>query len=348
MQTDVRYLEELREDLVEAAWRESVTGREPKRGRARTPRRRGVVVALAAVVVLVAAGVTGYVALTADEGSEMRAAGATGATGATGVASDAVRGQAGGQDQAEAPTPAPAELGNLAGPNPATAEAVLGPDAARIVKTAAITMVVPNGSFEDRFAEASDVAERYGGFVESATTRERSGSITLRVEADRFGEAMDDLRALGDPQSVTVRGRDVTASYVDLEARLRIATARRDVLFDLMEQATTIEQTLRVQNALDDVQLRIEQIQGQLDLLDDQTSKATIEVTIRESGAPVELTQEEVEAPSVGSAWRHAIAGFFRAFFAVLVGFGYLLPIAVLAVAVWGIVLLVRRRRTAA
>jgi len=306
-------------------------------------------VALVAAVVLVAAGVTGFVALTADDAFEMRAAaGATGATGATGVASDEVRGQAGGQDQWDVPTtPAPAELGNLSA-HPATAEAVLGPDTARIVKTAGITIVVPNGSFEDRFAEASDVAERYGGFVESATTRERSGSITLRVEADRFGEAMDDLRALGDPRSVTVRGRDVTASYVDLEARLRIATARREVLFDLMEQATTIEQTLRVQNALDDVQLRIEQIQGQLDLLDDQTSKATIEVTIREAGAPVELTQEEVEAPSVGSAWRHAIAGFFRALFAVLVGFGYLLPIAVLAVAVWGIVLLVRRRRAAA
>jgi hypothetical protein len=119
-------------------------------------------------------------------------------------------------------------------------------------------------------------------------------------------------------------------------------------LLDLMERATTIEQTLRVQNALDDVQLRIEQIQGELNLLDDQTSMATIEATLREAGAPVELTQEEVEAPSVGSAWRHAIAGFFRALFAVFVGIGYLLPLALLAAVVVGIVLLVRRRRAAA
>jgi hypothetical protein len=348
MQTDVRFLNDLREDLVEAAWRESVTGRAQRPRRAgRLPRSRWVIVALGAVVLLVGAGVIGFVALSADDAYDMRALpGVTGATGATGASAWEVH------DESAIPSPVPAqahgEFGNLAGVEAGFAGSVLGPDTARIVKTAGITIVVPNGSFRERFAEASDVAERYGGFVESATTRERSGSITLRVEAGRFGDAMDDLRSLGDPQSVTVRGHDVTASYVDLEARLEIATARRDVLLDLMAQATTIEQTLRVQNALDDVQLRIEQIQGELTLLDDQTSMATIEATLREAGAPVELTQEEVQAPSLGSAWRHAIAGFFRALFAVFVGLGYLLPLALLAAVVFGIVLLIRRRRAAA
>jgi Domain of unknown function (DUF4349) len=355
MQTDIGFLEELREDLVEAAWRETMAGRgrRPKRV-VNLPRSRGVVIALVAALVLVTAGATGIVAMRLGGGTETQAiSGATGATGsgdAESIVHGAPRAPFPGASASPmlSPLPASDQAAGYAPTVQALRGSILGPDTARIVKTASLSVVVPNGSFEQRFAEAADVADRYGGFVESATTRERAGTVTLRVDADRFGQAMDDLRALGEPKSQTVSGHDVTASYVDLQARLEIATARREVLLDLMSEAATIEQTLRVQNALDDVQLRIEQIQGELNLLNDQTAKATIELALREADAPVQLTQEQVRAPSVGSAWRHAVAGFFRAVFAVVVGLGYLLPIALAAAAVWGIVHLARRRRAAA
>jgi hypothetical protein len=353
MDTAIGYLEELRGDLVEAAWREDVRAPERRRRMPR-PRSRGRFVALAAVLALVAAGGTGFVAMRvtredpypapatlagpktvsehgADEAVFAPATGATGATGAS----------LGGNDVA-VPAPSDTTTWDLSG---AAAGIVVGPDLTRVVKTAALTVVVPNGTFDDRFGRASDVAERFGGFVSSATTRERSGSLTLRVDADRFGEALGALRAIGDVRSETVGGQDVTADYVDLEGRLRILEARRDVLLDLMAEATTIEQTLRVQNALDDVQMRIEQMKGGLQLLNDRTAKATIAVSLREADAPVELTQEDVRAPSLASAWRHGVAGFFRALFAVLVGLGYLLPVAIIGAAAWGVTHVVRRRR---
>jgi hypothetical protein len=180
--------------------------------------------------------------------------------------------------------------------------------------------------------------------VASSSARERSGSVTLRVPADRFAETLRELRALGEVEVQSVRGQDVTAEYVDLRARLRIAKARRAVLLGLMEEATTIEQTIRVQNALDDTQLRIEELQGQLRLLDDRTSLATIRLSMREEGVE---PKPEVQEASLANAFERSVAGFIAVIAAIVIGTGYLLPLVAIALIVWLVVVLVRRRRAA-
>jgi hypothetical protein len=204
--------------------------------------------------------------------------------------------------------------------------------------------VIPRDAFDDRFGEAVDVAEEQGGFVADSRSRERSGSLTLRVPAERFDETLRALRALGTVEVESVHGEDVTADYVDLHANLEIARARREVLLGLMADAVTIEQTIRVQNALDETQLRIERFQGQLRLLDDRTSLATIGLQLREQG--VEPTPE-VETPSIPNAFEQAIAGFVGVIAAIVIGLGYLLPLAALGLAAWFVVVRAQRRRAA-
>jgi hypothetical protein len=101
-----------------------------------------------------------------------------------------------------------------------------------------------------------------------------------------------------------------------------------------MGQATTIDATIRVQRELQDVQFRIEQIQGQLRLLEDRTALATIRVSLREAGAPI-ATEDDDPRPSLAEAWREAVDGFLGVCFAVVVGLGYLLPITAVAALVW-------------
>jgi hypothetical protein len=103
---------------------------------------------------------------------------------------------------------------------------------------------------------------------------------------------------------------------------------------------------LRVQRALDQTQLEIEQILSRLRTLDRLTAMATIRVALREEGAEVAFTEDPARAPSLGAALRHAVAGFFRVVFAVIVGLGYVLPVAI-AVAVVAVLgwLVLRRVR---
>ncbi|MGH2589569.1 MAG: DUF4349 domain-containing protein, partial [Actinomycetota bacterium] len=213
-------------------------------------------------------------------------------------------------------------------------------DLARVIRTAELGLVIPPDSFDERFAQVVDVASAHDGFVANSTTRERSGNVTMRVPAGNFAPALRDLRELGDVVAQTIQGRDVTAEYVDLRARLRIAKSRREVLLRLMNRAISIEQTIRVQNALDDTQLRIEEVQGQLRLLDDRTSLATIRVGLREEGVAL----SEVDTPSIPNAFERSIAGFVGVIAAVVIGLGYLIPIALLGALVWFVVVRLRRR----
>ena len=68
--------------------------------------------------------------------------------------------------------------------------------------------------------------------------------------------------------------------------------------------------------------------------------------TVRMAGVALP-TQGAVEHPGLGSAWAHAIAGFFGVVFAVVVGLGYLVPIAVVLLSGWLVFRRFRRRTPA-
>jgi hypothetical protein len=325
MATTIEYLNAVHGDLLDAARREARAGRRPP---ARWLPSTGMVAAV--VGVLVAAGLIGLIARTGGFGSDeagQRVAGkpiGTGATGATaGVLPETVPGL--GDDQT---------IHGNAGQGP--------PPVSRVIRTAELSVVIPRDAFDERFGEAVDVAEEQGGFVADSQSRNRSGSLTVRVPAANFDETLHALRALGAVEVESVHGKDVTADFVDLHANLRIARARREVLLGLMADAVSIEQTIRVQNALDETQLRIEQLQGQLRLLDDRTSLATIGLRLREQGVEPE---SQVEKASIPNAFERAAAGFVGVIAAIVIGLGYLIPILLLGLAAWFVSRL-RRRRT--
>jgi hypothetical protein len=336
----IAFLEQLREDLLDAGWRESL----PRGGRVRRGGRRFSgrwLVAAGGVVALVAAGTIGW--FVTDGGRALRETQYAAMSGAS-------------------PAPGPADQQRLsslfASPQPATlpagetGKAAVGPtmggiplgDLSLIVKTARLSVVVERDTFAERFQDAMDVATANHGYVQTSSSRgDGFGSLVIRVPSSRFEETVRELKGLGiRVDGETVSGEDVTAEHVDLQARLRIARARRAVLFRLMDRATTIEQTLRVQNALDDVQLRIEEIQGALNVLDARVSEATIAVQIRETG--VELLEKDVQNPSIPGAFDRAIAGFFVVIAGTVVGLGYLIPALVIGLGVFLAVRFARRR----
>ena len=343
METAFDYLNQVHADLLDAAVRESARLRRVPGGPSRRKVPWGGLVA-ASVAVLLVAGAIGSGILD-DSQSEQRGSlggvtgSSTGATGSTGGLSDhegALDGPA--TVPGIFPTDEDAILEGGGAEEPTTP-----PPVTRVIRTAELSLTIPRDSFDERFGQVVDAAEGSGGFVADSSSRNRSGNLTIRVPAERFDETLRVLRTLGTVEFETLRGKDVTADYVDLRARLRISKARLEVLLGLMQEATSIEQTIRVQNALDDTQLQIEQIQGQLRLLDDRTSLATIAVDLSEQGVEREA---EVDTPSIPNAFERAIAGAVGVVAAIVIGLGYLLPLLVLGLIGWFVAARVRRRRS--
>lgn len=292
-------------------------------------------VVLGTIAVLVLAGVIGAACRAGGLQSEDPAAGRGAEPGAAFAGDATVADRAAPETVAdEAPIEGLFVLGEFQVPT-------LGP---RIVKTAAVTVEVRAASFDQRFQEAVMVAGRHGGFVASSVTsdaRHQSGTIVLRVPAAEFDAALAELRRLGTLKREELSGQDVTAQFVDLDARLRNWEAQEDVLLRLMARAKTIEESIKVQRQLQEVQLAIESIRGQLRVLTDQTDFSTITLSMVEAGAV-----QPKPKTTLGRAWQDALGAFLSVIAAVVVGLGYLVPIALLGLMVLVAWVLYRRTRT--
>jgi hypothetical protein len=201
---------------------------------------------------------------------------------------------------------------------------VVGPS---IIKTADVAVEVAQQRFKSAVQSAMAAAGRYGGFVVSTnldTQGKGFGSIVLRVPAHSFVAALGDLKSLGAVRRENVSGRDVTQQVVDLQARLRNYRAQEAVLLRLMDRAKTVSATIVVEQHLQQVQLAIEEIQGRLRYLHNQTAMSTITLTLEVAGAA------PVKQGIMARAWQEAVRVAMSVVSAVIVSLGFVVPVGLL------------------
>ncbi|MDQ4109446.1 MAG: DUF4349 domain-containing protein [Actinomycetota bacterium] len=342
MNTDIEYLQQLESDLKDASARETTRlERATLQGAIRrNAGRTWIRVAGVAAAFLVVAGAIGFVVRGSDGMLSASMDGPSGgARSATQPQASRAPTAAGGIDYHDTPVFVEhAPPGTIRGQQQ---------DLSKIVRDGRMDIVVPDNKFDDTVGDLTFIAERHGGFIfSSSTNNDRSGTFVLRIPAKRFDRALGDIRDLATHvRFQEIRSEDVTAEFIDQHARLRILQGRKTLLSNLSQQANTTEEILRLGSQLDDVQLRIEQIQGQIRFINDQAAESTLRVSIQERNAPDAIAQKEIDNPDLGSSFHLAVQGFLRIVGAVIVGLGYLIPLTVIAAVVWMAVWAVRRRR---
>jgi len=180
-------------------------------------------------------------------------------------------------------------------------------DSAKIVKTGSLDLEVREGAFEGAVDRITAQAIGLGGYVSESTTNESSdrpsGSLVVRVPAESFDSLLTGIRKLGDVRAASAKGTDVTAQFTDLAARLTALSATRDRLSAVLADAKNVPDILAVQDRITNVQIEIERLQGQQRLLEDQTSFATLAITVGEPGSErIELESND----GLGNAWDDA------------------------------------------
>lgn len=179
---------------------------------------------------------------------------------------------------AEAPRqPAP---GGFAGVQSPDSQAIAN---RMVIRNASLTLVVDDPSA--RMEEVTRLAGDLQGYVASSSaSKYQQGvrvSMTLRVPAEQFDEAMRRLRALAaEVREEQISGQDVTAEYTDLASRLKNLEAAEAQLREIMDNATRTEDVLSVFNQLTQVRGEIEVIKGRMQFLSQSVALATIEVTL--------------------------------------------------------------------
>jgi len=163
----------------------------------------------------------------------------------------------------------------------------------RIVKTGELAVEVEDVTAALRVVRA--VARELNGYVSGSEAGDAASgaTLTLRVPAGRFDEALERLRALGTEVLLeNTSEEDVTSALVDLEARIENLRASEVTYRALMERATRIDDILAIQARLDEVRGQIEQLEAQAQTLNRQADLSTLTVSLVPQAVPLEQSTQ--------------------------------------------------------
>ena len=187
--------------------------------------------------------------------------------------------------------------GEIARDSNAAATAVTAVDK-KIIKTGSLSLKVEQA---ETAAEAiANIAKVNKGEVASSNFYEstrgvKSGAITIRVPYNNFDAAFSEIKkVVTQVVSEASNAQDITAEYIDLEARLKNTQAEESSFVALLNRSGKIEEILAVTSEVARVRGEIEQLQGQIRYLNSQTDMSTITANLT----------EDVEIATASQDWR--------------------------------------------
>jgi hypothetical protein len=230
-------------------------------------------------------------------------------------------------------------------PLPATAGGT-GP-LRKIIKDGQI--VIEASSIDLAVSRLTSDAVAVGGYVVETRTdfsawQSPSAVVRMAVPVDRFEEALERIRAVGERVvSESATGTDVTQEYVDLQSQIANLEATQARIREFLDDAQNVEEALRVNAQLSEIEGQIAQLKGRLQYLGQRSAFSTIAVEVHQSPSAQTPTPTPTPVPpppfdpgeTADSALRTlraiAQAALVVAIWLVIVGVPLALPIVALA-----------------
>lgn len=152
------------------------------------------------------------------------------------------------------------------------------------------TVELETTEFDQFIKEFEQAVSAYGGYVQNSSQRgsaydtyaTRSANYVVRIPAERFEQFVTDVGNMGNVTYSTEYIDDVTADYVDTEARIAALKAQQEAYLKLMDKAETIEEILTIQNYLTDVTYELESYTAKLNSYKSKISYSTLTINIME------------------------------------------------------------------
>lgn len=200
----------------------------------------------------------------------------------------------------------------------------------KIIKTAFLKLEVKD------FKAYSDIvhraAKQYGGYVaneeQNQSDEKKESTISIKVPVEQFETLLNQLPSDSDKiieKKITTE--DVTGEVVDTKSRLQAKEQMRLKYLEFLKQAKNMEDVLKVQSEINDIQEEMESASGRINYLSHQSAYSTINLTFFQ--------------PLPGYNPSNASPGFFtRTSNAFKTGFNSMAEIFIEIISIWPLCLL--------
>jgi len=168
--------------------------------------------------------------------------------------------------------------------------------------------------FTSSRATLDAILARHHGYAASLTANTqqnsaRSVQASLRIPAGELSAAIAELKSLGQVQSETQGGEEVTQQHADLVARLKNSRETERRLQAILEQRTgKVSDVLAVEQEIARVRGEIEQMEAEQKSLEHRVSFASVELTLAEEYK----AQINLPAPAISTRIHNAMVAGYR------------------------------------
>ena len=219
----------------------------------------------------------------------------------------------------------------------------------QLIYVADVRLVVEDFSALEGKQGVSQLIEKYGGHaadmsIDRNQGRARSGQWRARIPVKNYRAFLEDLKELGVPEHFRETTEDVTAQYVDLDARIRNKKQLETRILELLGRTVgKVSDLIEVERAVGRVRDEIERMESMFRSLKSRIQMTTVTINARE-----ERGYEPPQAPSFGSriskAWSDSIYGLGEGLKNLLIGLVSVIPWLVLWVPAGGVLWWLWRR----
>lgn len=183
-------------------------------------------------------------------------------------------------------------------PVPPQAEPAPQPDVKDrlVVEESNVSLVVED--VRQRVDQIIEQVEKEGGYMVSSSINQPQeapfGHLVVRVPKGKLRPTLEFLRRLAvKVASENLKGQDVTDQYFDLEARLETLAKTKTKYEEILNQATTVDQILRVQREIISLQSQIDSLKGQQQYLEKTAANAKLTAYLAEDEWSLPFAPEE-------------------------------------------------------
>jgi len=228
---------------------------------------------------------------------------------------------------------------------------------AKIIRTAQLT--IQTTEFDKSIAALAELTEKQGGYYETAQVdggsyynqyANRSAYFIVRVPKANFVAFRDSVSSVGHLLNISEDTQNVGEEYYDTEARLDTLQTKHERLLALLDKAELMEDIIKLESALADVQYQIDKYSTTLRRYDSLIDYSTFTIHINEV---VEIKEEPSVQESFGTKLLASLKRGFSDFADTMESFAYwfarnvitLVILAIIIVVVVKIILWQRKKR---